>query len=65
MATTLQLFEGGVVEHELALAAVVGEADSDESACLDVDDDAFPERRVPNVVAGREARNVLLAERPG
>src|SRR4029079_1556825 len=59
-SATLQLLEARVVEHELPLAAVVGEADGDEAARLDPDDDALAERRVADGVAGREIGGVLL-----
>src|SRR5581483_6826053 len=57
---TLQLLERRVVEHELPLAPVVGEADGYEPARLDPHDDALAERRMADGVAGREARDVLL-----
>src|SRR5690242_7825339 len=46
MLATLQLLERRVVEHELALAAVLGEPDGDEATGLDAGDDSLPQCRV-------------------
>src|SRR3954452_20976960 len=59
MPATLQLLERRVLEHQLPLAAVVGEADGDEAARLDPHDDALAERRVAGGGAGREVGDVL------
>src|SRR4051812_49755152 len=61
---TLQLFERRVVEHELPLAAVVGEPDGDEAAGLDPCDDTLTERRVADGVAGRQIGDVLAWRDP-
>src|SRR5689334_13127711 len=46
MDAKLQLLERGVVEHQLPLAAVVGEANRDEAARFDSHHDSLAERRV-------------------
>src|SRR6185295_3875526 len=58
-AATLQLLERRVLQHELPLAAVVGEADGDEAPGLDAHDDALAEGRVAHGVAGGEIGDVL------
>src|SRR5439155_698085 len=64
MPPPLQLLERRVLEHELALAAVVGEAHRDEAARLDPCDDALAERRVADRVAGGEVGDVLARRDP-
>src|ERR1700693_4055889 len=49
--------EGGVLEHQPAFAAVL-EAHGDDTARLDLRDDAGAERLMANVVAGRKIGNV-------